>query len=205
MTKVAPANVAVVILTFNEEDNLPNAIDSVLGWAREIHVVDSYSTDGTVDVALKYASEGVPITVVQHGFENYAAQWKWCLSSLPIQTEWTFKLDADERMTQPLKDECSELMDTLAADISGVLVPFHMVFLGKRMRYGGSGRNHVLRLWRTGVGHFDDRIVNESMLVPGLLARTKEAFIHHSTKDLTDWLEKHNRYSSLEARCSIER
>src|SRR3954447_19907828 len=97
------APVSVIIPTFNEESNLAAALDSVKGWASEVFVVDSYSTDRTVDIALERAADGVH--VVQHRFENYSAQWNWSLAHLPISQPWVLKLDADERALPGFRDE----------------------------------------------------------------------------------------------------
>src|SRR6202453_2949137 len=97
------ANVSVIILTFNEEKNLPDCLDSVKGWAKEDFAVDSYSTDKTVEIALSRAKEGV--RVVQHAFQDYSTQWNWALSRLPLQGTWTLKLDADERVTEEFRKE----------------------------------------------------------------------------------------------------
>jgi len=75
-------DLSVIILTFNEEANLPLALKSVKGWANEIFVVDSYSNDNTVNIALSFVNDGVKI--VQHSFEDYSKQWNWALNHLPI-------------------------------------------------------------------------------------------------------------------------
>ena len=202
----APADVAVIILTFNEEGNLPAALDSVVGWAREIFVVDSYSTDRTVDVALDYAAKGHPVQIVQHAFEDYAKQWNWSLKRLPIQAAWTLKLDADERATPPFRDETRSLFESAEAeaDVEGVVFRRTIVFMGRRIRFGGTQGNYDLRLWRSGKAIFEDRAVNEHAQVQGKVVRVKSVVDHCTTKDLTDWLDKHNRYTSLEAQCHLE-
>src|SRR5579863_8164336 len=111
------ADVSVIILTFNEEKNLPDCLDSVKGWAKEVFVVDSFSTDRTVDIALSRAKEGV--RVVQHAFKDYSTQWNWALTRLPLKGAWTLKLDADERVTKEFKKESDAFFKTTASPIEG--------------------------------------------------------------------------------------
>ncbi len=189
-------SLSVIILTFNEEANLTAALDSVRGWAKEVFVVDSYSTDRTVDIALERAADGV--RVVQHRFKNYADQWNWALSHLPVSSEWTLKLDADERVTVAFKKEVDELLCSALPDVHGIQFCRHFVFMGAPLHHAWV-LGHDLRLWRTGKAVFEKRSVNERALVQGRVVSLKSYVEHHNTKSISDWLDKHNRYSSLEA------
>ena len=82
--------IAVILLTLNEEQNLPGALESATSWAREVYVVDSLSSDRTVDIAFDY---GVP--VVQRPFTDFGDQWNWAVDNLPVSAPWTMKLDPD--------------------------------------------------------------------------------------------------------------
>jgi len=195
------SDVSVIILTFNEEKNLPDCLDSVKGWAREVFVVDSYSTDKTVDLALARAKEGVK--VVQHRFENYSAQWNWALQRLPLKGAWTLKLDGDERVTEAFKRESDELFQTAPATVEGVMFRRRFFFLGKGLHWGPVRGNYDLRMWRTGKAVFQDRAVNEHAQVKGERVKFKSLVEHRDNKELSDWIEKHNRYSSLEAKSLI--
>ncbi len=197
-----PVDLAVVILTFNEEVNLGAALDSVKGWAREVFVVDSNSTDGTVDLALARAADGV--RVVQHAFESYSAQWNWALTRLPISSAWTLKLDADERVTGDLRTELQERLAAADEDVGGFFVRYHLFFMGRALRWGGYSGTYLLRVWRTGKAAFEDREVNEHALVGSRTERLRSFFEHRDHKTLTDWLDKQNRYTSMEARSALE-
>lgn len=194
--------ISVIILTFNEERNIGTAIDSVAGWAHEIFVVDSYSTDRTVDIALSRSASGVK--VVQHAFKNYSDQWQWALRTLPLTGAWTMKLDADERLTPVLRDEISARLLAGPAENQGAYVRWKMMFLGKPINWGGVSRHHHLRLWRTGAATFEDREVNEHAMVQGKTVYLHARLEHHDYKSLTLWLSKHNRYSSMEAACRYQ-
>ncbi len=194
-------SLSVIILTFNEEANLAPALDSVKGWAKEIFVVDSHSTDRTVDIALERSADGV--RVVQHRFKNYSDQWNWALSRLPVSSEWTLKLDADERVTPAFKKEVAALLDSAPPDLHGVQFRRHCIFMGAPLHFAWV-LGYDLRLWRTGKAVFEKRSVNEHALVQGQIASLKSYIEHHNTKSISDWLDKHNRYSSLEASSLIQ-
>ncbi len=194
-------SLSVIILTFNEEANLAAALESVKGWAAEVFVVDSYSTDRTVDIALERAADGV--RVVQHRFKNYSEQWNWALSHLPVSSDWTLKLDADERVTPAFKKEVDALLSSAPPDLHGAQFRRHCVFMGAPLHFAWV-LGHDLRLWRTGKAVFEKRSVNEHALVQGRIATLKGYVEHHNTKSISDWLDKHNRYSSLEASSLIQ-
>lgn len=194
-------SIAVIILTFNEEDHVGPAIESVAGWASEIFVVDSFSTDATIDAALKYTDQGV--RVVQHAFENYSSQWNWALNNLPITAAWTLKLDADERVPDDFKVEVLGVLATAAPDLAGFYFQRRMIFMNKALRFGGNV-SYDLRMWKTGSARFDGRQINEHAMVDGKTHNLSCMVDHHDTKSITEWWEKHNRYSSLEALSMID-
>ena len=98
--------ITVIMLTLNEEYNLLGAIESIKDWAEDIFIVDSCSTDRTVDIALEHG-----VQIVQQPFTNFGDQWNFALERLPIKTSWTFKLDPDERLSTNLIDEIQELFN----------------------------------------------------------------------------------------------
>ena len=179
----------VIILTLNEEFNLPGAIESVKDWAEEIYVVDSCSSDRTVDIALERE-----IGIVQRPFTNYGDQWNWALEHLPIKTEWVMKLDADERISNELRDEIREVLSTETKEAAFV-VPIRLWFMGKPMH----PKIHVVRLWRNNRSRFSDVIVNEHLIVDGETGRLRHFIEHHDSADLHHWWDKQNRYSTMEA------
>jgi glycosyltransferase involved in cell wall biosynthesis len=191
------APVAVVILTFNEEDNLAMALDSVVGWAGEVFVVDSFSTDRTVDIALGYANRGVQ--VVQHAFVNYSDQWNWALTRLPISRPWVLKLDADERATTAFRRDVDDAVRAPDAP-SAFVIHWKLVFMGKELNWGGLYPNGNTRLWRTGSAKFGTREVNEHLVVSGPVGSIRSPITHKDYKSLGAWLDRHNRYSAMEAR-----
>ena len=195
------ASIAVIVLTFNEEENLETCLDSVKGWSQEVYVVDSYSTDRTVDIALSRAGDGVH--VVQHAFEDYSKQWNWALGALPVTAQWTLKLDADERVTPEFIAEVDALLESAPSDLEGVYFRRRFYFMGCKLRWLGEV-GHDLRMWRTGKAVFEDRSLNEHALINGRTHSLNSYVDHYDYKSISDWIDKHNRYASLEALNVIE-
>ena len=193
-------SVSVIILTFNEEKNITAAIDSAINWADEIFVVDSYSTDNTVDLVLQRTEKNVHI--VQHTFENFSSQWNWALSNLPLKGKWTLKLDADERLTDEFKKEVTTKVLN-KNDIEGAYFKRKFFFMGTPLTHSGFSNTYVMHLWQTGKAKFEDRPINEHPIIEGEAIRLNSSINHFDFKSLTDWISKHNRYSSMEARCQI--
>jgi len=193
--------VTVIIPTFNEAANIRRALISVLDWAEQVFIVDSYSTDDTIDVARSVDNERVQI--VQHRFENYSAQWTWALTRLPIAQPWVMKLDADERATPEFRAEVSRV---LAADDAAVayIVHWRLIFMGQSLRWGGLFPNGNVRIWRHGQAHFENRDVNEHLVVDGPIGTIRNPIEHHDYKSLSHWLDRHNRYASMEAKSVSE-
>lgn len=185
---------SVIILTLDEEANLPACLDSLAGLDAGVFVVDSGSRDRTVEIA---TSRGC--TVVDHRFETYAAQRNWAFQNLPLRTPWTLCLDADERLTPELASEIAGVTRTDDGGPVGYLLRRRTVFLGRWLRHGGQYPAWHLRLFRTGRGRCEDRLYDQHFIVDGESARLQHDFIDILTDSLTTWVARHNRWASLEA------
>lgn len=185
-------DVAIIILTLNEACNLPGALDSVAGWAKEIHVVDSFSTDDTVKIAL---SRGCNVT--QNRFVDFSKQRNHAIEDLSIGTTWIIFLDADERLTGELKAEISEIVRSNPAE-NGFYLNRRLIWMGKWIRRGYYP-TWILRMMRVGKGRCEDRAVNEHLIVEGKIGYLRNDFLHDDRKGVHDWIEKHNMYASREA------
>lgn len=182
------APVAVVMISLNEGHNLEAVCQNLRGWAQEVHLVDSYSRDATVDIALRHG-----IRVVQRKFQNFGDQWNFALNELSIAAPWTMKLDPDERITESLKRSIESTVRNTSAQ--GIAVSLRLWFLGRPLPV----RRSLLRLWRTGACRFSQVAVNEHPLVDGEIARLAEELEHHDSPSLEHWLHKQNRYTTDEA------
>ena len=192
-----PANIEVIIPTFNEEVNLPHALASVREWADAVHVVDSESTDRTREIA---AAAGA--NVVVRPWLGYAAQKNWALDNLPLKAPWVFILDADEAILPELRDELLAIAarDPASVPESGFYINRYFIFLNKRIRHCGYYPSWNLRFFKRGRARYEQRDVHEHMLVDGPSGYLKGHMEHNDRKGLEAYMAKHNRYSTLEAR-----
>ena len=182
------AAVAVIMISLNEGHNMAEVCRNLAGFAREVFLVDSFSQDDTVDIALSHG-----VQVVQRRFRGFGDQWNFALRELPIGAPWTMKLDPDERLSAELKE--SILAALPRGDAEGLSLTRRLWFMGRPLPV----RQDLLRLWRTGRCRFSDVAVNEHPLVAGRVAHLAGEMAHHDSPDLDHWLEKQNRYTSAEA------
>jgi glycosyltransferase involved in cell wall biosynthesis len=185
-------SVAVIILTFNEEENISQALASVIGWAAEVWILDSFSTDRTFDIARSFNAE-----ISQNKFENYGKQRNHALEQLPITSEWVLFLDADEWLPEAVKQEITATL-TKCPPQNGFYINRRLIWMGRWVRRGYYP-SWILRLFRHGKGRCDDRAVNEQIIVEGATAHLREDFMHEDRKSIGDWVVKHNRYATREA------
>ena len=186
---------AVVILTHNEERHIARALTSVAPIATEVFVIDSFSTDRTVELARSHGA-----TVLQHGFINYARQFQWALDNAPITASWIMRLDADEVVEADLATTIRDELPRLPADVAGINLKRMHIFLGRWIRHGGRYPLVLLRIWRRCHGRIENRWMDEHMILQGGRTITFEGgFADHNLKDLTFFTDKHNKYATREA------
>ena len=183
----------VVILTKNEERHIARALGFVAAIADTCVVVDSGSADRTMELA-----QATGAIVLQNPWVNYATQLNWALDQLPDDTNWVLRLDADEIVTPALAAEIREDLATLPPETQGVYVSRRMHFLGRRIAWGGVFPVRVLRLFRHGHGHCENRWMDEHIIVDGNTAEFSGEIIDDNLNSLTWWTEKHNSYASRE-------
>jgi glycosyltransferase involved in cell wall biosynthesis len=189
-----PTPISVLVPAFNEELNLPDCLASVAGWAEEVFVVDSFSVDRTREVARHYG-----VNLVQHAFEGFAQQKNWALGNLPLRTEWTLILDADERVSPELAAEISGVVAADGNGYDGFYLNRRLIFYGKWIRHCGWYPSWNLRLFRHARGRYEQREVHEHLVLDGKAGYCQHDLIHEDLRDMSFWIAKHNRYSSQEA------
>ncbi len=186
--------VSVIILTKNEAANLPTCLASLQALNAEIFIVDSGSSDETVNIALQSGCR-----VFNNPFQNHATQINWALENLPITTPWIMRLDADERLTPELIKELQKTLPQTPKDITGYQVKRRVFFMGRWIRHGGYYPTWLLRVWRTGMGTCEQRWMDEHIILSqGKIANLKHDIIDENKKGLSFWTEKHNRYTDRE-------
>lgn len=189
------APVAVVMISLNEGHNMEAVLENLRDWAQEVFLIDSYSQDDTVEIALRHG-----VHVVQRRFRGFGDQWNFALRELPITAPWTLKLDPDERIADALKTEIATLLQG-QPECAGYEFDRRLWFMGKPLCVFAP----VLRLWKTGFCRFSDVIVNEHPLVEGSINKLKGILEHLDSNDLEHWLEKQNRYTTAEAIIAYQR
>ena len=189
------AKLTVIVPSYNEEGNIAECLGSV-AWADEILVVDSFSTDRTVEIAKKYADR-----VIQHEYINSAAQKNWAIPK--ARHEWVMILDCDERVTPKLRDEMIALLAG-APDREGYLIRRNNALFGKRVRFSGWGGESLLRLFLRDRGRYEEKRVHAEVELKntGKLAGALE---HNTVSSLSQWVLKINRYSTWKAEDKYQR
>jgi glycosyltransferase involved in cell wall biosynthesis len=191
--------VTVVVIAQNEGANICHCLDSVRGWCAEMYVVDSFSTDQTAALARQAGA-----SVVQHTFEDWAAQRNWALDHLPLQTEWVLFLDADEQLTDDLKTEIEHDLANAAPDISAFAIRQAFVFLGQYLRHAYDGPP-LVRLVRKQHARWFCQGAREYCKVNGCVCEIRSRIWHQDYKGLSAWIEKQNRNATREARLMWQR
>lgn len=189
------SKISVIILTWNEELNLPKCLKSIAHLADEIFIVDSYSTDKTLEIAKQYNAH-----TTQREFKNQADQFNWALDNLKIKNEWILRLDADEVITPELEKEILQTMPNVADDISGFYIKRKVYFMGRWIRHGAYYPTWILRLFRKGRARSENREMDEHIvLLNGKSANLENDFIDENLQPLSWWIDRYNKYSTREA------
>jgi len=193
-----------IILTYNEEVHLPRLLASIKGLNAPVFVLDSGSTDKTLQICEEYGA-----VVAQNAFENHPRQWHAALSSFPVSSKWIIGLDADQIVTPELFTRLKNFRDEDYSDVNGIYFNRKNFFKGKWLRFGGYYPKYLLKMFRTGTGYSD---LNENMdhrfVVPGKTIIWKDGHILEENlkeNEISFWIAKHNRYSDLVAGEEIER
>lgn len=189
--------VSFVVLTQDEESNIKPCLRSFADWAGEIFIVDSGSTDRTLEIASRYTDK-----IVHHPFGNYSLQRNWAQEQLPLAYEWVFHIDADERVSPELANIIKKRFENPAelTDVSGFLMPRRIDFLGKHIRYGGVYPTYHCRLYRKGSGRCEEREYDQHFLVQGKTETIGGDLIEVTATSLFLWTARHNRWAQMEAR-----
>jgi len=196
VTAGAP-RLSAVIITRDEEGNLPACLASLRGLVDEIVVLDAGSTDATVSIA-----QSAGARVERRPFAGFGAAKQAALEM--ASGEWVLSVDADERVTPALAAEIRGVRDD-GRGPAGYLVRREVFFLGRRLRFGGMSHDWVLRLFRREAGRFSTDRVHERVLVPGRPGRLSGTLLHHPYRSLAVHVEKMNRYTELQADAFLAR
>lgn len=188
------ADLTAIVLTRNEEKNLPDCLRSLQGFASRVVVVDSHSRDRTVEIAREWGAQ-----VLVHEFSCYAQQFNWALDNAGIDTEWVLRVDADERMTPAVVAECEPVLALgRESGVNGIVMEANFYMLGRRLRFGGA-KKRKLMIFRNGLGRIEDRFMDEhTLLSQGKQVCIRARFDHYDFKSIDHFASKLNWYATRE-------
>jgi glycosyltransferase involved in cell wall biosynthesis len=187
----------VCVLSFNSRDTIERTIESALRVSPEVIVVDSGSTDGTVELATAAGAK-----VLQHPFENYGLQRNWAIHEVPHTYRWQLHLDADERLTDALVDEIRALPED--EGIAGYTVPRYLTFMGRLLRHNLAPTHHM-RLFRDGTTDCETRHYDQHFICTGPTKQLQHEMIDDIRMSLSEWTRRHNNWSDAEVKEILSR
>ncbi|HUK99611.1 MAG TPA: glycosyltransferase family 2 protein [Nitrospirota bacterium] len=179
---------SIAIITYNEESNIRRTLESV-AWALEIIIVDSGSSDKTVQICREYTDK-----IFHQDWLGFACQKNLAIDK--TSGDWVLSLDADEPIEPELVDEIKEIISSSTSH-DGYRIPRRTFFLGKEIKHGGWYPDYNLRLFRRGKGRFEERAVHEAIRVKGSVGKTRHAILHFAYPDLISYLSMMNKYTTL--------
>lgn len=189
--------ISVIVVTYNEEANIAACLDTIVGWAHEVFVVDSDSTDRTVEIAKTYNAK-----VFQHPFETYSRKRNWAQTNLPLANEWVCHIDADERVSPAMVAELQKLFGEKPIDpqIRGLVVRRLIVFEGRHIKHGGIYPSYNCRIFKRQFGRCEDREYDQHFLVDGETLTLEVDLLEVTATSLFLWTARHNQWAQLESR-----
>ena len=183
--------ISVLILTKNEELDLPNCLKS-LKWSNDIHVLDSISTDSTTLIAQNFGAK-----VTSNEFKGYASQRNFGVA-LPFKNDWVLVVDADERIPDDLVMEMESFVASAPPSVTAGRIRRRDIWMGTWLKHSQISP-YFIRLLRVGACHYE-REINEILVTDGCVSDLKKTFDHHPfSKGIDHWISKHNIYSKMEA------
>jgi len=187
-------DISVIILTFNEEKHIKRCVESLLAFTDKIFIVDSGSTDKTVEIA-----ESLGAKVVQRPWVNYAIQFNYGIQHNPFNTTWLMRMDADEYVLPALAAEINQKLSETAPEIGGMYIKRRVIFFDKWIRHGAYYPIWLLRIWRSGQGACEESWMDEHItLTSGKTIQMENDIVDHNLNNLTWWTQKHNLYAIRE-------
>ena len=189
-------DLSVIILTYNEEIHIRRCLENINSIAKDIFIIDSYSTDRTLDIAKEYDK----VKILQHQWPgNQATQFNWALTHLSINTQWVLRLDADEYLLPKLIAELHEKLPSLPIDVNGIIFNRRHIFMDKWMKRGIYPVK-LLRVFRYGKGMCEQRLMDEHIqLTEGRTVEFEHDFCDHNLNNLSWFCHKHVNYAIREA------
>ncbi|MDZ7814879.1 MAG: glycosyltransferase family 2 protein [Planctomycetota bacterium] len=182
----------VLVPVYNEEDDIRKCLESVK-WADDIFIVDSFSTDRTLEIAAEYTDN-----IVSHEYVNSATQKNWAIPQ--CKGDWIMVLDADEFLSELLQKKIRKILASGDVPFDGYYIKRETYFFGRLMKHCGWQREYITRLWRNGKGRYEDKHVHAGLIIDGEVGKLHEPIYHDTYKDFDDYFEKFERYTTWSAK-----
>ena len=177
--------ISIIILTYNDEIQIGECLESISDLTDDIIIVDSFSSDNTVEICKRFSAR-----VYRNPFVNQAVQFNWALDNVPIKYDWILRLDSDEIVPDRLKEE---MRDRLGRDEEFVAYYLNrrMYWMGRWLRHGRMYPHYIVRLFRKGHARYEER-TEEHLVVDGAIGYMKNDFLEDNRKNTLDYFtEKH--------------
>lgn len=191
--KMTKLPLSIIIPILNEEILLPRVLASANRLGVEVFILDSGSTDKSLEIAKSY---GCQIHVGKWG--SFGEKINWGLTQLPLKTTWVMRLDADEYLTDEFIEQIGPALCSMDANVDGVMIGRRIKFLGKWLKYGGMYPSSHLRITRVGRAQYENRLLDEHVHVHGAISRFSADIVEEESKGLLVWSSKHLRYAETE-------
>jgi len=189
--------ISCTIITYNEEANIERCLNAV-SWCNEIVVVDSGSTDKTLEICNKFGCK-----IHHKDFKGFGEQKRFAVSL--AENNWVLNVDADEVVSEELKNEIISIFNKDNINVNGFYLARSLFFLGKRFKYGRESKEFFIRLFNKKYGDFTEEKVHEKVLVNGATAKLNNAILHYSYTSVHQYFEKFNLYTTEAAKILFDK
>ena len=187
------ANITAIILTNNEEKHMERCIISLKDIVKRIVVIDSFSTDTTLEILKNHNIE-----FYQKEWVNYSSQLNWGIEKANVKTDWILRIDPDEIPSKNFKIGIKNYLEKMPTEVCGISIIRRFIFLQKEIKYGGDFPQRDVRIWRNGSGKCEDTWSDEHIVVEGSIKNTDLDIIDNNTNNISWWTDKHNRFATRE-------
>lgn len=195
--------ISVIVLTYNEEQNIDKCLKSISGYVDEVIIVDSFSTDNTLMIIKKYTDK-----IYQNKYEGHPQQWKWTLDNIPVENNWIFAIDADFIISEELWKELGDRLDESNEKVAGFYIKHKEVFKGRAILHGGVYPSYWLRIFKKNKVRVDENeLVDVHFYVNGKTEKLKFDVVEQNSKDdsIFFWIAKQNKFARKHAIEEIRR
>lgn len=195
LNRLGNVSIAAIVLTYNEEIHIERCLRSLVGVCDEILVIDSFSEDRTCELALQMGAK-----VFHNPWKNYATQFNWALQNCPMESDWVWRIDADEYLDGRIGNAVKRAIAESPGDVNGIYIRKRIDFMGRKLLHGGWYPSYHLKVWKKGFGDCENRWMDEHIRIFSGRAVTVEEGnqVDDNRNDLSWWTNKHNGYATRE-------